>query len=59
MLEGDDLLDGDLLAGDRVGGRRHHAVRALAEELEVVVPGPDLQERNSRPSAADEKWLRP
>lgn len=43
MFEGDDLLDGDLVAGDGVGGRGHHAVRALAQELQVVVPRTDLK----------------
>ena len=43
MLERDDLLDGHLVAGHRVGGRGHHAVRALAQELQVVVPRTDLK----------------
>ena len=43
MLEGDDLLDGHLVAGHRVGGGGHHAVRALAKELQVVVPGANLK----------------
>ena len=44
MLEWDDLLDGHLVAGDGVGGGGHHAVRALPEELQVVVSRPDLGE---------------
>ena len=44
MLEWDDLLDGDLVARDGVGGGGHHAVRALTEELQVVVSRPDLGE---------------
>ena len=44
MLEWDDLLDGHLVAGDGVGGGGHHAVRALTEELQVVVSRPDLRE---------------
>ena len=47
MLEWDDLLDGHLAAGDRVGGGGHHAVRPLPEELQVVVPRSDLKERFS------------
>ena len=43
MLEGDDLLDGHLVAGHRVGGGGHHAIRTLTQELQVVVPGADLQ----------------
>ena len=43
MLEGDDLLDGHLVAGHRVGGGGHHAVRALTQKLKVVVPGTNLQ----------------
>ena len=43
MLEWDDLLDGHLVAGDGVGGGGHHAVRALAQELKVVVPGANLK----------------
>ena len=43
MLEGDDLLDGHLVAGHRVGGGGHHAVRTLTQELKVVVPGANLQ----------------
>lgn len=43
VLEWRDLLDGDLVAGDGVLGRRHHAVRALAQELKAVVAGTDLE----------------
>ena len=32
-----DLLDGDLVAGDGVGGGGHHAVRALPELVQLLV----------------------
>ena len=44
MLEWDDLLDGHLVAGHRVGGRGHHAVGPLPQELQIVVPRADLKD---------------
>ena len=43
MLEGGDLLDGDLLLGGGVPGLHHGAVSALAQELGRLVAGSDLQ----------------
>ena len=43
VLEGHHLLDGHLLARDGVGGRDHDAVSALAKELELAVPGANLE----------------
>ena len=45
MLEGRDLLDGDLLLVETVPGLDHGAVRALAQELDGLVPGSDLRMR--------------
>ena len=45
MLEGGDLLDGDLLLGGGVPGLHHGAVSALAQELGRLVAGSDLQPR--------------
>ena len=43
VLEGGDLLDGDLLLVETVPGLDHGAVRALAQELGRLVAGSDLQ----------------
>ena len=45
VLEGGDLLDGDLLLGGGVPGLHHGAVSALAQELGRLVAGSDLQPR--------------
>ena len=48
MLEGRDLLDGDLLLGGGVPGLHHRPVSALAQELGRLVAGSDLQEKGVR-----------
>jgi hypothetical protein len=44
VLERGHLLDGDALLRDRVDGRHDDPVSALAEELQGVIAGADLQE---------------
>ena len=41
MVEGRDLLDGDLAAGRSVDGRADDAVRALADDIEDLVVAAD------------------
>ena len=50
MLEGGDLLDGDLLLVETVPGLDHSAVGALAQELDGLVPGSDLRMTWIKPS---------